>query len=56
MKSKRFDSWPHMAIALCLGLLLFQAGIQAQVTTATVYGRVIDPSGAVAGPDAGAGP
>ena len=26
---------------------MFQVGLQAQVTTATVYGRVIDPSGAV---------
>lgn len=36
-----------MAIALCLGMAIFGAGLEAQVTTATVYGRVIDPSGAV---------
>ena len=36
-----------MAIALCLGMAIFGSGLEAQVTTATVYGRVIDPSGAV---------
>ena len=43
MKSERFRSWPQMAIALCLGMAIFGAGLEAQVTTATVYGRVIDP-------------
>ena len=35
------------AIALCVGALVLQPALDAQVTTATVYGRVIDPSGAV---------
>ncbi len=47
MQSQRFGSWPVWAIALCVGALIVQPVIHAQVTTATVYGRVIDPSGAV---------
>lgn len=47
MPDKRFDSRLFGALALCLAGLLASAGMQAQVTTATVYGRVIDPSGAV---------
>ena len=47
MHSRRFGSWPLMAVALCLALVAVQPPTQAQVTTATVYGRVIDPSGAV---------
>ena len=34
-------------MALCLAALVFHVGLEAQVTTATIYGRVLDPSGAV---------
>ena len=37
----------HWAVALCLAALVFHVGLEAQVTTATIYGRVLDPSGAV---------
>jgi hypothetical protein len=47
MQSKRIGPSLVWAIAICLGIGVFHAGLEAQVTTATVYGRVIDPSGAV---------
>lgn len=47
MQSKRIGPGLVWAIAICLGIGVFHAGLEAQVTTATVYGRVIDPSGAV---------
>ncbi len=47
MPSNRIGFWSVWAIALCLGALVLQPALEAQVTTATVYGRVVDPSGAV---------
>ena len=47
MHSNRIGFRSVWAVALCLAALVLQPALEAQVTTATVYGRVVDPSGAV---------
>ena len=47
MSGIRLSPWALAATALCLGSLALPPETHAQVTTATVYGRVVDPSGAI---------
>lgn len=47
MTNHRLSTSLVAALMLCLLASLFHGGADAQVTTATAYGRVVDPSGAV---------
>ena len=46
MPTNRMDSRLFQVLAMCLAAALFQVGSSAQVTTATLQGLVLDPSGA----------
>ena len=46
MPTNRMNSRLFQVLAMCLAAALFQVGSSAQVTTATLQGLVLDPSGA----------
>lgn len=46
MPTKRLSAGLLQVLAMCLAAALFQVGASAQVTTATLQGLVLDPSGA----------
>lgn len=46
MPTNRMNSRLFQVLAMCLAAVLFQVGSSAQVTTATLQGLVLDPSGA----------